>query len=80
VPQGARTQPLKPPLPHRMSCLPQTSAAGKTAGLPTAGEASDLDHDLALALGAAACVAAVIIGRWPARAGRASAHQPNGDP
>ena len=41
VPQGARSQPLKPPLPHRMSPLPQTSAAGKTAGLPTAGEVFD---------------------------------------
>jgi len=79
VPQGARTQPLKLPLPHRMSSLPQTSAAGKTAGLPTAGEVFDLDHDPALALGAAACLAAVIIGRGPARAGRASARQPNGN-
>jgi hypothetical protein len=62
-----------------MSCLPQTSAAGKTVGLPTAGEMFDPDHDQALALGVAACVAAVIISRWPARAGRASAHQANGD-
>jgi len=62
-----------------MSSRPQTSAAGKTAGLPTAGEAFDLDHDAALALGAAACLAAVIISRWPARAGRASTRQPNGD-
>ena len=35
VPQGARSQPLKPPLPHRMSPLPQTSAAVNPAGLPT---------------------------------------------
>ena len=34
-------QPLKPPLPHRMSPLPQTSAAGKTSGLSTAGEVFD---------------------------------------
>ena len=27
IPHGARSQPLKPPLPHRMSPLPQTSAA-----------------------------------------------------
>jgi hypothetical protein len=63
-----------------MSSLPQTSAAGKAAGLPTAGEVFDPDHDPALALGAAACLAAVIIGRCPTRAGRASTHQPNGDP
>jgi hypothetical protein len=77
VPQGARTQPLKPPLPHRMSSLTQTYTAGKAAGLPTAGEVFYPDHDPALA---PACLAAVIIGRWPARAGRASTHQPNGDP
>jgi hypothetical protein len=41
VPQGARSQPLKPPLPHRMSPLPQTSAVGKTAGLPIAREVFD---------------------------------------
>ena len=41
VPQGARSQPLKPPLPHRMSPLPQTSAAGTTAGPPTAREVFD---------------------------------------
>ena len=38
IPHGTRTQPLNPPLPHRMSPLPQTSAAGQTAGPPTAGE------------------------------------------
>jgi hypothetical protein len=63
-----------------MSSLSQTTAAGKTAGLPTAGEVFDPDHDPALTPGAAACLAAVIIGRWPARAGRASTHQPTGDP
>ena len=41
VPHGARIQPLKPPLPHRMSPLPQTSATGKTAGPPTAREVFD---------------------------------------
>ena len=41
IPQGARTQPLKPPLPHRMSPLPQTSAAGDAAGPPTAREVFD---------------------------------------
>jgi hypothetical protein len=60
-----------------MSSLPQTTAAGKAAGLPTAGEVFDLDHDPAFA---PACLAAVIIGCWPARAGRASTRQPNGDP
>jgi benzoylformate decarboxylase len=41
VPQGARSQPLKPQLPHRMSPLPQTSAAGTTAGPPIAREVFD---------------------------------------
>ncbi len=41
VPQGARTQPLKPPRPHRMSPLPQTSAAGDAAGLLAAREVFD---------------------------------------
>jgi benzoylformate decarboxylase len=43
VPQGTRSQPLKPPLPHRMSPLPQTSPASNAdaAGLPTAGEVFD---------------------------------------
>ncbi len=41
IPQGARSQPLKPSLPHRMSSVPQTSAAGKTAGLLTAREVFD---------------------------------------
>ena len=41
VPHGTRTEPLKPPLPHRMPPLPQTSAAGKTSGLSTAGEVFD---------------------------------------
>ena len=36
VPHGARIQPLKPPLPHRMSPPPQTSATGNAAGPPTA--------------------------------------------
>jgi hypothetical protein len=48
-----------------MSSLSQTTAAGKTAGLPTAGEVFDPDHDPALTPGAAACLAAVIIGGWP---------------
>jgi len=43
VPHGTRSQPLKPPLPHRMSPLPQTSPASNAdaAGLPTAGEVFD---------------------------------------
>jgi benzoylformate decarboxylase len=41
VPQKAHSQPLKPPLPHRMSPLPQTSAAGNEAGLLTAREVFD---------------------------------------
>ena len=41
VPQGARSQPLKPPLPHRMSSLPQTSAGGNAVGLPAAREVFD---------------------------------------
>lgn len=41
VPQGARSQPLKPPLPHRMSSVPQTSAADDAAGLLTAREVFD---------------------------------------
>ena len=41
IPQGARTQPLKPPLPHRMSSVPQTSAVSNPAGLPTAREVFD---------------------------------------
>ena len=44
MPHGARAQPLKPPLPHRMSPLPQTSAAGKTAGLLMAGDVFDELH------------------------------------
>ena len=52
---------------------------GRDGRAARCGEVFDPDHDSALALGAAACVAAVIIGRWPARAARASAHQPNGD-
>ena len=43
VPQGTRSQPLKPPLPHRMSPLPQTTPASNAdaAGLPTASEVFD---------------------------------------
>jgi uncharacterized membrane protein YoaK (UPF0700 family) len=59
-----------------MSALPQTYAAVKTAGLPFVGEMFDPDHDPALTLGAAACLAAVIIGCWPARTDRASVHPP----
>jgi benzoylformate decarboxylase len=79
VPAGARTQPLKPPLPHRMSSLLQTSAAGKTADLPTAGEVFDPDHDPALRPRRRRLPHRLIIGRWPARPGRVSTHQPNGD-
>src|SRR5208337_3444764 len=41
IPQGARTQPLNPPLPHRMSPLPQIPAAADTTGLPAAREVFD---------------------------------------
>jgi benzoylformate decarboxylase len=41
VPHGARTQPLKPSLPHRMSPLPQTSAADSTTGALAARELFD---------------------------------------
>ena len=42
IPQGARRQPLQPPLPHRMSPLPQTSvAAAHAAGRQSARDVFD---------------------------------------
>jgi benzoylformate decarboxylase len=41
VPQGTRTTPVEPQLPHRMSPLPQTSAAAHAAGPHNAREVFD---------------------------------------
>ncbi len=63
----------------RVTALWSMGLVGTTPiGSPVIGALSDAAGPrYALALGAAACLAAVVIGGWPAR--RATTHQPNGD-
>jgi MFS family permease len=63
----------------RVTALWSLALVGSTPiGSPVIGALSDVAGPrYALALGAAACLAAVIVGRWPAR--RATTHPPSGD-
>lgn len=63
----------------RVTALWSMALVGSTPiGSPVIGALSDIAGPrYALALGAAACLGAAIIGRWPAR--RATTQQPNGD-
>jgi MFS family permease len=62
----------------RVTALWSLALVGSTPiGSPVIGTVSDVSGPrYALALGAAACLAAVIVGRWPAR--RATTHPPSG--
>jgi MFS family permease len=63
----------------RVTALWSMALVGSTPiGSPVIGALSDAAGPRsALALGAAACLAAIVIGRWPVRG--ATTHQPNGD-